>query len=81
MQYQGNISSRFSGISEANALELLDNLKNMFPRYWLVNLAQMSGSYRNNSSSLKDLCIDFMLVFVVVVVVNKMSGLFKDHNL
>ena len=33
--YRGNISSRFSGNSEADAPELPENLEEMFPRYYI----------------------------------------------
>ena len=32
--YQENISSRFPSNSEVNGSELLENLEEMFPRYW-----------------------------------------------
>ena len=32
-QYRGNMSSRFSINSEANASELIENLEEMVPRY------------------------------------------------
>ena len=35
MQYQGNIPSRLSSNSEANASELLENLEDMFPVFEL----------------------------------------------
>ena len=37
MQYRGNIYSKFCRNSEANASELLENLEEMYPRYWTVN--------------------------------------------
>ena len=32
--WRGNMSSRFSSNSEAKASELLENLEEIFPRYW-----------------------------------------------
>ena len=47
MQYQGgNISSRFSSNSEADDSELLENIGEMFPRYYISKLNYVDTQIR-----------------------------------
>ena len=74
-QWQGNNSSRLSTNSEASASELIENLEEMFPRYYSHTLLPVARGFQSDNTYI---CVFMVRSLSVFVNFQQICGIFLE---